>query len=128
VPMHSHIPGTGMISQQYMLHISLCQCTCIPSILPKSSKSLNFTLDMYYPSPKLILSFIYPLLSFYISFMTSLCFSEWCMIVLRTCAILHTCQSASCIHSHFILGVSLSLDDLNLFYLGFPLSPSDYSL
>jgi hypothetical protein len=36
--------------------------------IPNSSKSSNFTSDMYYPSPKLILSFICPLLSFYIDF------------------------------------------------------------
>jgi hypothetical protein len=36
--------------------------------LPKSSSSSNFASNTYYPSPKLILSFIYPLLSFYIDF------------------------------------------------------------
>jgi hypothetical protein len=33
VPMHIHIPGTGMISQQFMLDISLCQCTFISQAL-----------------------------------------------------------------------------------------------
>jgi hypothetical protein len=31
--MHIHIPGTGMISQQFMLDISLCQCTFISQAL-----------------------------------------------------------------------------------------------
>jgi hypothetical protein len=97
----------------------------------KYSNFSNFASDTYYPSLKLILSFILPLLLFYIDFHILYDIPLYLRMVYDSskdlCNLLHLskCQLYWFL---LILGVYLSLDGLNLFYLGFPLSPSNYSL